>query len=209
VEAVYERFQKSLEYLGVERLHGLLVHRAADLLGPHGDRLFERLSACQSAGQMLRFGVSVYTPEEAFLVVDRYPLTLIQFPLNALDQRMVASGALRFLRERGLELHARSIFLQGVLLAEPEGRGVSADLAPYIARFREIASFAGMTSLEAALAFVAGQDIDVAIVGVTSHAEFSEIAAAFKRCHQLECPSLDFFIADSRLIDPRHWSARA
>lgn len=209
VESVYVRFQKSLEYLGVEQLHGLLIHRAADLLGPHGDRLFERLSTCQSTGQILRFGVSVYTPEEAFLAVERYPLTLIQFPLNALDQRMVASGALRFLRERGLELHARSIFLQGALLAEPGSGGVSAELVPYIAGFREIASSAGMTPLEVALAFVAGQDIDVAIVGITSSAEFSEILSAFNRGRQLECPPIEFSIADSKLIDPRCWSARA
>lgn len=189
----------------------MLIHRAADLLGPNGDRLFERLNACQSTGQTLRFGVSVYTPDEAFSVVDRYPLNLIQFPLNVLDQRMIVSGVLRFLRDRGLELHARSLFLQGALLAEPGSRGVPTDLGPYVARFREIASRAGLTPLplEAALAFVAGQDIDVAIVGVTSHAEFSEIATAFERRHQLECPSLDFSIADSRLIDPRHWSSRA
>src|SRR5690606_40521399 len=44
---------------------------------------------------------------------------LIQAPLNILDKRLITSGWLQRLRERHIEVHARSIFMQGLLLMEP------------------------------------------------------------------------------------------
>ncbi len=43
----------------------------------------------------------------------------MQLPLNALDRRPIASGVLARLKAQGSEIHARSVFLQGLLLMPP------------------------------------------------------------------------------------------
>ena len=43
----------------------------------------------------------------------------IQIPVNALDRRAIHSGLLRRLKTKGVEIHARSVFLQGLLLMQP------------------------------------------------------------------------------------------
>ena len=45
-------------------------------------------------------------------------IDVIQAPLNVLDQRIDHSKNLNFLKRKKIEIHVRSIFLQGVLVDE-------------------------------------------------------------------------------------------
>ena len=65
-------------------------------------------------------GVSVYTPQEFERAVEIAEIRMIQAPFSALDQRLRRSGLLdRAIHERKL-VFLRSIFLQGLLLMDPE-----------------------------------------------------------------------------------------
>ena len=43
---------------------------------------------------------------------------MIQCPFNVFDQRLISSGAYKRMKARGIKVHVRSIFLQGLLLKE-------------------------------------------------------------------------------------------
>ncbi|MEM5627314.1 hypothetical protein AAHB47_28660 [Bacillus wiedmannii] len=45
---------------------------------------------------------------------------MIQVPLNIFDQRLIYSGLLQKLKTKGIEIHARSPYLQGLLLMDAE-----------------------------------------------------------------------------------------
>lgn len=203
---IRQQFERSLELLGRRDVYGLLVHQAQDLLGPAGDRLFACLQELQSMGRVEKLGASVYTPDEVIRLLSRYPLDIVQLPLNVFDQRMVLSGALNLLRGKGVEVHARSVFLQGVLLAQPgTPHGAPAELAPNVKNYLEFVRAAGLTPIQGCLAFVRQQGVHAAIVGVTSVDEFAEIVEAYDDVAACDLHWDSLSVENAQLIDPRNW----
>ena len=119
---VKDSVKESLDRLRIPQLHGLLLHRSGDLLGSLGPRLYEALSACKEQGLVRKIGISVYDPNELGTILDRYQMDLLQAPFNVLDHRLETSGWMQRLHDSGVELHVRSVFLQGLLLMAPNLR---------------------------------------------------------------------------------------
>ena len=61
------------------------------------------------------YGYSVYSPNEIKLLISRSKPDYIQAPFSIIDQRMINSGILKFLKKKKIKFQARSIYLQGVL----------------------------------------------------------------------------------------------
>jgi|TARA_Y100001949_G_scaffold168132_1_gene166519 hypothetical protein len=106
----------SLGRLGVNSVYGLLLHRPQQLLGPFGHKLIIALERLKRQGVVKKIGVSIYQPEELDLIYKVMDLDLVQSPLNILDRRLIDSGWLARLKALGVEVHARSVFMQGLLL---------------------------------------------------------------------------------------------
>ncbi len=108
--------------LGIPRLHGLLLHRSQDLIGPHAATLGAALEEVKAEGRVSKLGVSIYSPDELEPLYSRFALDLVQAPFNVVDRRLETSGWLARLRSGGTEVHVRSAFLQGFLLMPPAER---------------------------------------------------------------------------------------
>jgi spore coat polysaccharide biosynthesis protein SpsF len=206
--ALRETFHRSLERMGVDRVHGLLLHRCADALAPGGEALIEAMQALQRAGLVERIGVSVYGADELDAVMKLLTPQIVQLPLSIVDQRLARSGHLTKLAAMGVEIHARSVFLQG-LLVEPDP-DFPREVAPYRATFAALVDDlrnAGCTPLEGALAYCARQpEVHAAIVGVAGRDELLQIVSASKR-------SLDFDFSRYALdnpvaLNPGRWSPK-
>jgi aryl-alcohol dehydrogenase-like predicted oxidoreductase len=177
---VEEQLQASLARLGSVRLSGLLLHRSADLLGPKGEELYCALLVARSSGLTAKIGVSIYDPAELDALCARYDFDLVQAPFNILDTRMVDSGWADRLQERGVELHLRSVFLQGLLLMPAERRPQRfARFAPVWKCWEDFLCASGLTPLQACLrAALACTQASKVVVGVDSREHLLEIAAA-------------------------------
>jgi len=212
-QGVVEGLERSLERLRRPSVYGLLVHRPQDLLGPHGPACHEGLVAARERGLVRRIGVSVQSPEQLAALLGRFPLDLVQAPLNVLDQRLLREGWPERLRARGIELHVRSPFLQGLLLMdEQELPPALRPLAPALARFRRRARARGRTPLAAALGFALSRPgVDVVLCGVHGVGHLEEIAAAARAawaggptqwCDELA-------VDDPAWVDPSRWPEAA
>jgi len=172
-----EKLRMSLENLQINRLDGLLFHHPRDALKPGGDRLFEALRKEKEAGRICKIGVSVYTPEELEAILIRFEIDLVQLPLNILDQRFLTSGLIGRLNCRGIEVHVRSVFLQGILLMEPTT--VPDYFRPILDRLHAIHDYAremGLSPLKLVLRFVLAQEgIEACLVGVNRMSELREV----------------------------------
>ncbi len=198
IDAVLERARQSAELLNADTL---LVHTAADLAQPE---LWPALQDLKAEGVFRRIGISIYVADNPAALAARFQPDVMQLPVSLLDQRLLADGTLSRLRELGVEIHARSVFLQGLLFLErlPEKLAYAAPrLAAIKARIRE----SGSTPLAAALGFVLSRpQIAVALVGVTSPAELDEIlAAAAVPLPALDWPSLA--LDDELVLTPSRW----
>lgn len=112
----------SLSRLRVSALHGLLLHRPAQLASPAGQTLYRALIAQRESGRVKKIGVSIYGPDELEQMPPSMLFDIVQAPVNILDTRMIRSGWASRLAADGCELHARSIFLQGLLLMPAHAR---------------------------------------------------------------------------------------
>ena len=63
-----------------------------------------------------KIGVSVYDVDELEEIIDTHQIDIVQLPSNIFDQRFMKSGILARLKSLEVEIHARSTFLQGLLL---------------------------------------------------------------------------------------------
>lgn len=205
---VRHRVEASLKALRAERIHGLMMHDASDLAGDRGQLVWRELERLIQEGLVGEIGVSVYTPQEAMSLASRFPIGIIQAPFSVFDQRMRASGAFARLRALHVEIHVRSVFLQGFALSDPAA--LPRHLAPYrdvLETYRTTAARHGLTPLALALAAVrADETIDRVVVGVNGHAHFKEIVDAWRNDPGM-VDVADCAVNDLRLVNPATWGA--
>ncbi len=203
-------FRESLARLGQQSIYGLLVHDADDLLAPAGEVIWSTMECMQRSGMVAKLGVSVYTAQQITALVRRYPLQLMQLPLNAVDGRLKHREILDALAARKIEIHARSAFLQGLLLAPPESLGPRfAALKEALTRMAFDCASHGLTRIDGALAAVlAHAQIERVIVGVTSRNELREIVkAAGRAAHAARSMNLrSWEIDDEDILNPATWA---
>ncbi len=200
--------EASLVRLGVPRLKGLMLHAPDDLLGPYGAKIASGLERVQKAGLVERIGLSVYSPEQLAAVIHLIPVEILQIPFNVFDRRFAQTGWLDKLTSNGVEVHARSAFLQGLLLMPIE------HLPSKFAPFRPLidnwhawlaSRVAGTSPVQACLAHVAAYTgISRIVVGADSPNQLHEIIAA-ARSTPCQAPASLSSCATS-LINPAEWN---
>jgi aryl-alcohol dehydrogenase-like predicted oxidoreductase len=201
---------RSLTALGVSSLYGLLFHRVADLRDERAAPAWELLQAERADGRVTRIGASIYDADDLAVVVERFPgLDLIQVPGNIIDRRLLDSPVLRDLHDRGVEVHVRSAYLQGLLLTAPDRvPDELAGLRPAVAEIAAAAASSGRSVLELVLASLKGHPVvDAVLVGALSGDELGDTVSAWNSAGDAP-PVVAFPEVDASLLDPRLWPAR-
>lgn len=209
VEAVKVAFQSSLARLNRACVYGLLVHHAGDLLKSGGELLWAWMRSAKADGKAEKLGVSVYSPEQLSELLVRYQeIELVQLPLNIYDQRFVRSGLLARLKQKDIEVHARSAFLQGVLLMAPERLPDQFDaIRSHQAALHEWLRERGLSPLAGALSICVGNpQVDLVVVGCDSVQQLDDILVAANSACPNGCDQ--FAIGDGRIINPSLWASQ-
>lgn len=196
----------SLGRLHVDVLHGLSLHRPGQLLESQGRQLHDAMVALKDEGVVENIGISIYEPGELGPLLEGRKFDIVQAPFNILDRRLQSSGWLDRLNVMGIQVHARSIFLQGLLLL-PESRR-----PPYFLRWRSLLSDldhwfdqVGNRPMEACLRFaLATPGISKLVVGVDGPGQLQEIVdAADGRLPELP---RQLSSNDRELLNPALWA---
>lgn len=203
------KFHNSLNKLGESRLYGLLIHDADDLLVEGGDTLYNVLQELKKDGLVDKFGVSVYSGEQIDHLLKRYTIDLIQVPVNVFDQRLINNSYLKRLKEKDIEIHVRSVFLQGLLLMDTESLHSFFDpIKPILIKYRDFLYSQGLSPIDGAIGFIKGvSEIDYVIIGVDSLVQFIENVECFSKSYdnslfdRLKMYSLD----DPKYLNPGLW----
>ena len=175
-------FQRTLVRLGQPFLEGLLLHNSADLCKPGGEHLWEWLLSLRKRGLARRLGVSIYGPAD----LDGVPpdlLDLVQLPLSLYDQRLLADGTITRLRAEGCAVHARSLYLQGLLLSPSASWPAWVDSTDrdHHARLEKLSAARGCSLLECALGFARAQeDLEAVVLGLCSLRELEQLLRAWR-----------------------------
>jgi aryl-alcohol dehydrogenase-like predicted oxidoreductase len=212
--AVDASIRASLCALRKDRLDCLLLHRASHMTAFDG-AVWERLIELLEEGAVLSLGVSVQSPEEAHDALSEPDVRHLQLAFNVLDWRWREAGVIDRIQARaGVTVHARSVFLQGILAANdpsvwPDVEGVNpsdiVDLLTELAR-----RFERRTAADLCVAYARGQSwIDGVVVGMETEDQLDDNLRMFLQpplsledCAAIECCMPRVPVA---LLDPVQW----
>lgn len=202
---VGRQIEKMFEDLQVKSIDTVLVHNAQDLIGQNGDQIFLELQKIMQNSLINKIGVSIYNPGDIATISSRYPVDVVQAPLNILDNRIESSGWLKQLSEHKVEVHARSIFLQGLLVSRQlQKTALFQQWRETFKRWNDFSDASGRSDLANCVGHVKSFDqVSQIVVGVDSVTQLREVLDAFsspaRRVAGIDCG------VDETLINPSMW----
>jgi aryl-alcohol dehydrogenase-like predicted oxidoreductase len=204
-EWVYSQVQGSLSRLKCTSLDALLLHRAQDLTGAQGVELYAAIESLMAEKMIDRFGVSIYSPDDLEGIIDTFEIHVVQAPLNVFDRRIL--GVTDQLSALDIEVHVRSVFLQGVLIASPQDRPHRFEpWSEHFALFDEWVRSSGVSAMACCMGFALQQPgIAKLVIGTTSAESLDEIMNSTPNS-VLKVPT-HLQSSVEQLIDPRFWNA--
>ena len=198
--------EQSLTRLKTDKVQTILLHDAAYL---NANQIFDALKQLQKIRDLAlcqKIGVSLYDPSQIFEIAHGNNVDVIQIPASAIDQRILHGDIISFCKKKNIEIHTRSVFLQGALLN-------SKKLPRHLTKWRTIFEAwetwlerKMLSPLEGALSvanFFVTAGVSKIIVGATSLEELEAIISAAMTeprapCNNIKCD-------DHQLIHPFNW----
>jgi len=200
-------FDKSLSRLRVPEIYGYLFH-CFDAYRKD-EKAWSELEVLRSSGRVKKIGFSLYYPYELECLLKKgLDIDIIQIPFSVFDQRF--TSYLSDMHKRGIEVYARSLFLQGLVFKDPK------DLGPYFSRIRykidDLRSLSyrlNVSILSLCVNFAtANRFIDKVVVGVDSLENLVEIIEASKDKligKDIISTILNLSIDDENILLPFRW----
>ena len=184
----------------------VMVHLDPRELPCTGD-LTSYLNKMKKYSQFGRIGLSIYNESDVDTKILK-AIKILQIPYSIFDRRFKDSGYIDDAKAEGVEIHARSIFLQGLILIDAK------KLSQYFNRFKESFKLfeefcmkANITKHQAALNFVlAEKKIDGLVVGVDSEKQLAATISLETQLVDTEMSKVPNFTKnDLSLILPYLW----
>jgi aryl-alcohol dehydrogenase-like predicted oxidoreductase len=202
-----DAINESLKRLRTKQLSGLLLHNPDQLLKKKGEVIYDVLVKLKDDNVVNKIGISIYDPHELDLICPNYHFDIVQAPLNIFDRRLVNSGWLKRLAEQEIEVHVRSVFMQGLLLMSPDNRPSKFKKWDSLWNsWREWLKKVELTPLEVCLSYALNQlEINRVLVGVESLVQFKEILQAVS-CKLVDIPE-ELQCGDIELVNPALWNS--
>ena len=200
--SVEQLINESLKKLRVDRLYSVLYHSFNPL--DHYENIHEELLKMKKIGVIKKIGLSAYEQIEIERYIEKFGKPdIIQIPYNFLDKRL--ENLMIDLHTKGVEIHSRSVFLQGLLLINPNELGDHfGEIKPLLNELQN--QFINKDSLAGfLLSFVLQKSfIDKVIIGVNNfHQFFSNVNNIYSEQKQLNNYHLKEMSAS--ILNPNMW----
>lgn len=117
-DEVYSQFRKKLEIYDLKNYVGILVHDIDVLDLGKKNELREFIKLLKEEKISEKVGVSVYTEDDVSRFNQIMTPEIIQVPLSPINQTFNTKKFINFVKKHSIEVHARSLFFQGLLFLE-------------------------------------------------------------------------------------------
>lgn len=211
-DVILKRIQYAKEKYNFNEYYGLLIHDPWNLSKIDTRKMFNFFEIIKKQDLVKKIGISIYDMDdfENFKqFVDPEFIELIQIPLNPLNQTFINNKFLDYTLQNNIEVHARSLFLQGVLLSDRVPKALR-ELEPLWNIFIDGAKCYS-SRLEALLCWGFSQNaINKWILGVASLENFLNILQQSQNINVENIKQSNSFDVlkniSHPLVDPRNWN---
>tara|TARA_E500000178_G_C16829574_1_gene665386 strand:- start:28 stop:885 length:858 start_codon:yes stop_codon:yes gene_type:complete len=202
---------QSLTNLNLKKLDTVMFHNYEDFKNKD---IVNNLTKIKNKGLIKNLGVSVYTVEEAIDVLKCNEFNVLQIPFNYLDRQWDNVEFLNLINQRNdIEIHIRSIFLQGILVNEYKYWPIvdNQDTKIIFHNIENICKKYNLTKIELLVRYSLSFDwISGILFGVDSLKQLEENIKLFDKFDKFNKELLDeikdtFKDIPKKLTDPRLW----
>ena len=197
---VSDMFNGSLNRLKVKQLYGYLLHHFE--VYKNNTKVWDDFVALKESGRVQKIGFSLYSPEELeFILNNKSPFDLIQVPFNIFDKKFLPY--MKDLHDKGVEIHVRSTFLQGLFFKDRES--LPEKLQPmrkYLLQLDDFSQKSGLSISEIALNYnLQNPYIDGVLIGVDNVSQLKMNLASVK-----DTPiDIEIEVKEQELLNPVNW----
>lgn len=192
--------RQTLTALKVPSVYGYLLHHFHVYRNNPG--IWKDFLVQKEEGKVKKIGFSLYSPAELeILLSDDVPFDLIQFPYNVFDRQF--EPYLELLHKRGVEIHVRSTFLQGLFFMDSER--LPEKLKPLkndLTKLDDYAKATDRTVAEVALNFnLQNPFIDGVLIGVDTTGQLQDNLRNISD----KKVELSIDVKEKELLNPMNW----
>jgi aryl-alcohol dehydrogenase-like predicted oxidoreductase len=201
---IVNSINNSLRLLKRKKINGVLFHNAKDLLMKNRKEIWNSVNLLKKKGLIKKIGVSFYNPHDLIKIVNNFDLDFVQVPVNLFDKRFLDKQIISLLNKKNVEIHARSVFLQGLLL---NTKVIPKKFLKWKSNFNKLNNFLKhkqLSNLKACTNFVLqNKNLDKVIFGINSTEHLMQIIKS------INYKKINFnklkFSEDLKLINPVLW----
>ena len=204
VRSIYD---SSVKRLSVDMLYGYMIHNFQHYV--QNPEVWDILKELKSEGKVKKIGMSLYFLQELeHILKNRIGIDIIQVPYSIFDQRF--EQYFSELKNNGVEIHVRSVFLQGLVFKDPsELDGYFAKIKKKIADLNSLSAELNIPIVALCLDFaILNRFVDRVVVGVDGMENLKEIISSPNYLTAVENirPMLYHFKEDDEnMILPINW----
>ena len=206
IKNIKKNFEISLSLLNINKLYGLLLHDFKQY--EKNPNRWNELEKLKQENKVEKIGFSLYYPRELEKIInDKLTIDLIQIPYNIFDRRF--EKFFPYLKKHKVEIHARSIFMQGLFFKDPEKvDGYFDKIKNKIKKIRKISQNNDISIAHLCIKFVdMNNNINKLIIGVDSLKNLKENLNYNKKNLTIDIINdLDSMrVNDENLLIPSNW----
>lgn len=202
-KTIISQINRNFKDLGVKNVYSLLIHNTNSLKGKLGSNFYKTLQKLKKEKKFIKLGVSVYTKKELNFVLKNFNIDIVNLPISIANQEFCKNDYLLKLKKKNIEIHVRSIFLQGLLLSEYIKLPKKFKNNKFFLEWFKWLEMYNYNSLDASLGFLKNiKYIDKIVIGVENLNQLKMIVNAYKKSIKFKFKK---FSQSSILRKPSKW----
>ena len=203
LEFCQKQLEDHFKNFNTNKIETLFFHDIKILFTKKGIKIFKNLEVLKKKKFFKKIGISIYDTNCLNYINLNYQFDAVQCPYNILDKRIITTGWYDKLKNQGIEIHVRSIFLQGLLVNKlVYKKNYFKKWKKHFINWFQSLEKNNISPIDYCLSDLMNYDFDKIIIGINNSENLKEIIN-FKTVTKNKM--INFNISDTKLIDPRNW----
>ena len=199
---LFKSFFKSLKKLNKKRVDTLYVHDFKNFLKFKNEYKFF-FKSLKKSKKINNIGFSLYEKNELHQLLRICKPDVVQVPLNLFNQSFNTPEVFNLKKKFNFKIYARSIFLQGILLASIDD--IPNKFRKVFQKYEKFLLYKKMNKLDACLNFVFKTFFDKFIIGIQNEKQLKMILDKLKIRYNTKINFKKLHVKSKLLNDPRRW----